>query len=118
MPFSSNAFLISAEALRRMTKCSPGKVIIFAPDVNGPLYRIAETGGTPSPITSVPNADGLQGHRWPVFLPDGFEKTFGEMSAQEKHGWKPGQATALSHRARAFQKFAQARLNLTGLGSK
>jgi XTP/dITP diphosphohydrolase len=46
----------------------------------------------------------------PVFLPDGFEKTFGEMSAEEKHGWKPGQAAALSHRARAFQKFAKARL--------
>lgn len=47
----------------------------------------------------------------PMFLPDGFQKTFGEMSAGEKHGWKPGQATALSHRARAFQKFAQARLD-------
>jgi XTP/dITP diphosphohydrolase len=46
----------------------------------------------------------------PVFLPDGFDKTFGEMSAEEKHGWKPGQPTALSHRARAFQKFARARL--------
>ena len=29
----------------------------------------------------------------PVFLPDGFDKTFGEMSAEEKHGWKPGQLT-------------------------
>ncbi|TIL40212.1 MAG: RdgB/HAM1 family non-canonical purine NTP pyrophosphatase [Mesorhizobium sp.] len=48
----------------------------------------------------------------PVFVPDGFEKTFGEMTAEEKHGWKPGQPTALSHRARAFQKFAQARLDL------
>lgn len=46
----------------------------------------------------------------PVFLPDGHQKTFGEMSAQEKHGWKPGDAEALSHRARAFQKFAGARL--------
>ncbi|RUW27831.1 MULTISPECIES: RdgB/HAM1 family non-canonical purine NTP pyrophosphatase [unclassified Mesorhizobium] len=46
----------------------------------------------------------------PVFLPNGFEKTFGEMSAEQKHGWKPGQPTALSHRARAFQKFARARL--------
>jgi XTP/dITP diphosphohydrolase len=44
----------------------------------------------------------------PVFLPDGHERTFGEMEAQEKHGWKPGQAEALSHRARAFQKFARA----------
>jgi XTP/dITP diphosphohydrolase len=46
----------------------------------------------------------------PVFLPNGYDKTFGEMSAQEKHGWKPGDRHALSHRARAFQKFASARL--------
>ncbi len=51
----------------------------------------------------------------PVFRPDGYDKTFGEMSAAEKHGWKPGQPTALSHRARAFQKFAQARLDLARL---
>ncbi|MBU0584162.1 MAG: RdgB/HAM1 family non-canonical purine NTP pyrophosphatase [Alphaproteobacteria bacterium] len=44
----------------------------------------------------------------PVFLPDGHARTFGEMTAEEKHGWKPGQAEALSHRARAFQKFARA----------
>ncbi|MFA6155718.1 RdgB/HAM1 family non-canonical purine NTP pyrophosphatase [Mesorhizobium sp.] len=50
----------------------------------------------------------------PVFLPDGFEMTFGEMTAEQKHGWKPGQPTALSHRARAFQKFAEARLNPPG----
>jgi XTP/dITP diphosphohydrolase len=46
----------------------------------------------------------------PVFLPDGHERTFGEMTAEEKHGWKPGQAEALSHRAKAFQKFARAKL--------
>ena len=46
----------------------------------------------------------------PVFVPDGFDVSFGEMTAEEKHGWKPGQADALSHRARAFQKFARARL--------
>lgn len=43
----------------------------------------------------------------PFFLPDGETRTFGEMSAEEKHGWKPGQATALSHRARAFKLFAE-----------
>ncbi len=37
-------------------------------------------------------------------------ETFGEMTPSEKHGWKPGQPNALSHRARAFQKFARARL--------
>lgn len=43
----------------------------------------------------------------PVFQPDGHERTFGEMSAEEKHGWKPGDAQALSHRARAFKLFAE-----------
>jgi XTP/dITP diphosphohydrolase len=47
----------------------------------------------------------------PMFLPDGFDKTFGEMSAEEKHGidWSRGGA-ALSHRARAFVKLAAASL--------
>ncbi len=49
----------------------------------------------------------------PVFLPDGHARTFGEMTAEEKHGWKPGMETATSHRARAFKKFAEARLGLT-----
>ncbi|MCY0149538.1 RdgB/HAM1 family non-canonical purine NTP pyrophosphatase [Hoeflea sp. G2-23] len=43
----------------------------------------------------------------PVFRPDGHERTFGEMTAEEKHGWKPGQSQALSHRARAFKLFAE-----------
>ncbi|MGQ2907962.1 MAG: RdgB/HAM1 family non-canonical purine NTP pyrophosphatase [Aliihoeflea sp.] len=43
----------------------------------------------------------------PMFQPSGHERTFGEMSAEEKHGWKPGQDEALSHRARAFQAFAR-----------
>jgi XTP/dITP diphosphohydrolase len=43
----------------------------------------------------------------PIFLPDGFERTFGEMSAEEKHGLPP-RGLGLSHRARAFLKLAQA----------
>lgn len=43
----------------------------------------------------------------PVFRPDGHARTFGEMTAEKKHGWKPGQAEALSHRARAFKLFAE-----------
>lgn len=45
----------------------------------------------------------------PVFLPEGYERTFGEMSAEEKHGWN-GEGEGLSHRARAFARFARARL--------
>lgn len=51
---------------------------------------------------------GSQGFGYdPIFQPEGHERTFGEMSADEKHGWKPGDADALSHRARAFKVFAE-----------
>ena len=43
----------------------------------------------------------------PMFLPDGFEKTFGELCAEEKHGLPP-YGLGLSHRARAFIKLAEA----------
>jgi XTP/dITP diphosphohydrolase len=42
-----------------------------------------------------------------MFLPDGYRRTFGEMSADEKHGLLPV-GHGLSHRARAFQKLAEA----------
>jgi XTP/dITP diphosphohydrolase len=43
----------------------------------------------------------------PMFLPDGHEPTFGEMSSDEKHGLPP-RGKGLSHRARAFLKLAEA----------
>jgi XTP/dITP diphosphohydrolase len=43
----------------------------------------------------------------PMFLPDGFDHTFGEMSRDEKHGLPP-KGQGLSHRARAFLKLAEA----------
>jgi XTP/dITP diphosphohydrolase len=46
----------------------------------------------------------------PIFLPDGLDLTFGQMSSEEKHGIPADGSLALSHRARAFQKFARARL--------
>lgn len=45
----------------------------------------------------------------PVFMPDGYDITFGEMPASAKHSWVPGQ-TGLSHRARAFAKFVEGAL--------
>jgi len=46
-----------------------------------------------------------------VFLPHGHARTFGEMTADEKHSWERGQTPEpLSHRARAFALFAQALL--------
>ena len=43
---------------------------------------------------------GLEGFGYdPMFVPDTYDKSFGEMSAEEKH--------AISHRARAVEKFIQ-----------
>jgi len=43
----------------------------------------------------------------PLFRPDGFDVTFGQMHAEEKHGLPP-RGRGLSHRARAFMKLAEA----------
>ncbi|CDZ44021.1 MULTISPECIES: RdgB/HAM1 family non-canonical purine NTP pyrophosphatase [Neorhizobium] len=51
---------------------------------------------------------GTQGFGYdPVFQPRGYDITFGEMSSDQKHGWKPGEPEALSHRARAFKRFVE-----------
>jgi XTP/dITP diphosphohydrolase len=51
---------------------------------------------------------GNQGFGYdPMFLPDGFGLTFGEMSRDQKHGLPP-KGQGLSHRARAFLKLAEA----------
>ncbi|WP_374307255.1 RdgB/HAM1 family non-canonical purine NTP pyrophosphatase [Methylocella sp.] len=47
----------------------------------------------------------------PIFLADGQAKTFGEMTLEEKQAIPPDGSPALSHRARAFQAFAAARLS-------
>ena len=49
----------------------------------------------------------------PMFMPDGFDRTFGEMSAEEKHGmdWAGDPPRPLSHRVRAFLHLAKACLD-------
>ncbi|MBV9078265.1 MAG: RdgB/HAM1 family non-canonical purine NTP pyrophosphatase [Methylobacteriaceae bacterium] len=48
----------------------------------------------------------------PMFQPDGYQATFGEMTSSEKHGidWASSDPQPLSHRARAFLAFARHRL--------
>ena len=45
----------------------------------------------------------------PVFMPDGYDITFGEMPSAQKHSFVRGQ-TGLSHRARAFARFVEGAL--------
>ncbi|TCT04313.1 RdgB/HAM1 family non-canonical purine NTP pyrophosphatase [Aquabacter spiritensis] len=43
----------------------------------------------------------------PMFVPEGYTRTFAEMTAEEKHSMPP-LGLGLSHRARAFRKLAEA----------
>jgi len=45
-------------------------VIVFAPGITGPLYRVPAAGGTPEPVTKLPPGSSQSQH-WPFFLPDG-----------------------------------------------
>jgi XTP/dITP diphosphohydrolase len=57
-----------------------------------------------------PDAIGPSGFGYdPVFIPRGDTRTFGQMSAEEKHGidWGAVPPKALSHRARAFVKLVE-----------
>ena len=46
-------------------------VIVFAPTIGGPLFRVSANGGVPAAVTQLDPATGETTHRWPDFLPDG-----------------------------------------------
>ena len=46
-------------------------VIVFAPTIGGPLFRVSANGGVPTPVTQLDPSTGETTHRWPDFLPDG-----------------------------------------------
>ncbi|PZU21817.1 MAG: non-canonical purine NTP pyrophosphatase, RdgB/HAM1 family [Shinella sp.] len=72
------------------------------PDGHTEIFR-GEVEGT---VVWPPRGDKGFGYD-PIFQPEGYDKTFGELTSDEKHGWKPGDAQALSHRARAFKLFVE-----------
>ena len=77
---------------------------LAAPDGRDDLYVGRVTGTMVWP----PRGDKGFGFD-PMFMPDGFDITFGEMPSSDKHSWAPGQV-GLSHRARAFAKFVEGAL--------
>ena len=46
-------------------------VIVLSPNPGDRLYRIAETGGAPTPVTTLDPSRQENSHQWPHFLPDG-----------------------------------------------
>ena len=62
--------LCSAPDLRGAT-WAPDGTIIFAPSTGSGLYRVSDSGGTPTPLTVPDRNKGVVSHRWPQILPDG-----------------------------------------------
>jgi serine/threonine protein kinase/Tol biopolymer transport system component len=60
-------------------------VILFAPDYNGPLYRISASGGSPAPFTTLDASREETLHRWPYFLPDGEHFFYVVRSSNPEH---------------------------------
>ncbi|HZY68023.1 MAG TPA: non-canonical purine NTP pyrophosphatase [Devosia sp.] len=94
---------------------SPGKrkgafnatLCVAHPDGRDDLYEGKATGTLVWP----PRGDKGFGFD-PVFMPDGFDITFGEMPSSAKHSWAPGQV-GLSHRAKAFALFVEGAIELS-----
>jgi XTP/dITP diphosphohydrolase len=89
----------------RRGACFVAALALAWPDAHVETVR-GEVAGT---LVWPPRGDKGFGYD-PMFLPEGHDRTFGQMSAEEKHGWRPGEpdCVPLSHRARAFAALAQA----------
>jgi serine/threonine protein kinase len=60
--------------------------IVFAPQSNGSLLRVSETGGAVTPVTTADSTGKPIIHRWPCFLPDGVHFTYLSFQiGQENH---------------------------------
>ena len=62
--------IVTDAALGRGGTWNPQGEIVFANAPAGPLFRVSASGGTPVAVTRL-ESDGIQGHRFPQFLPDG-----------------------------------------------
>lgn len=78
-------------------------LVIAWPDGHQELFE----GRVFGEIVQAPQGTGGFGYD-PIFRPDGHDKTFGEMTSEEKHGIPADGSPGLSHRARAFHDLARA----------
>ena len=57
---------------------STANIILYAPDITGPIYQIPAEGGTPEPATVIGPDSARVTHRLPYFLPDGRNFVFAQ----------------------------------------
>ena len=85
----------SARRISFPRSASPGRTIISRRSRRAPTARWSGRRAAPPASAMIP-----------MFLPEGYTRTFGEMTSIEKHGMPP-LGLGLSHRARAFVKLAE-----------
>ncbi|HXO36105.1 MAG TPA: protein kinase [Candidatus Acidoferrales bacterium] len=75
-------------------------VIVFAPTIGGPLYRVSANGGVPTPATQMDASTGETTHRWPDFLPDGVHFLYlgRQSSSNQPSAVYVGSLDSLSHK--------------------
>ncbi len=64
---------------------APGGTILFAPNNSGPIYRVADSGGDPTPVTRIDAARHEFGHRYPRLLPDGRHFLYISIRPSDRH---------------------------------
>ncbi len=65
------AMVVCDAPFGRGASWNASNVIVFAPDADGPLLRVAASGGPVAAATTLDAGKSETGHRFPVFLPDG-----------------------------------------------
>jgi eukaryotic-like serine/threonine-protein kinase len=80
--------LCDAPVLRGATWNANG-TILLAPTARGEIFRIAATGGRPTPVTKLDRAQHST-HRWPNFLPDGKHFLYLASNHSDPHGASTG----------------------------
>jgi Tol biopolymer transport system component len=58
--------------------------ILFAPDQEGPLYRVMSTGGKATPVTELHPMAKERAHVWPQLLPDGKHFLFYDLADSDE----------------------------------
>jgi Tol biopolymer transport system component len=74
--------LCDASSLGMGGTWNEGGVIVFAPTLNGPLFSVPASGGTPVQVTELDRSHQELSHRYPVFLPDGRHFLYTAISAK------------------------------------
>ena len=77
--------LADAPAPRGGTWSSDG-TIVFAKNIEDGLYRVAASGGSVTPVTTLDRSRRENSHRWPQFLPDGRRLLFFARGTPDEQG--------------------------------